>query len=144
MNVLEDANKIIHGDRNDDYGHPLDNHGITAGLWGIYLGIELTPEQVCILNILQKISRSMNKMTRDTIVDIPGYSGNIEMIWIERARREAEELRRVTVASIHSSCATEASPTPPSDRVCTMTLCVYPNCQCPRPGQSHPRTTEML
>ncbi len=85
--VLMEAEDIIHGDRNQDYGHPLDNHGRTAGFWSTYLGIDLTPEQVCVMNILQKLSRSMNRMTRDTLVDVCGYSGNIQMIEEERAAR---------------------------------------------------------
>lgn len=83
--ILLEAQEIIHGDRNDDYGSPLANHSKTASLWSAYLGVQVTPEDVCILNILQKISRSCHKMKRDNLVDIAGYAGNIEMIQEERA-----------------------------------------------------------
>lgn len=86
MNILEEADKIIHGDRNMDYGHPLENHGFTAALWNVYLtemtkrGKSIGPEEVCWMNILQKISRQMFKNKRDNLTDVAGYAGNIEMI----------------------------------------------------------------
>lgn len=85
--VLEEAQRCVDGARQEDYGHPYDNHGRTARFWSTYLGIEITPEQVCFLNILQKISREMNKPTRDNLVDICGYARNTEMIHVERERR---------------------------------------------------------
>lgn len=92
-NVLEEANEIIHGDRNKDYGHPYDNHSTTATMWAAYLSringrpVKVSAQDVCILNILQKTSRGANMMTRDTQVDIAGYAGNIEMIHDEQIRR---------------------------------------------------------
>ena len=88
--ILQEAEEIIHGDRNADYGHPKDNHEATAILWEAYLTLCMERNNgqlfvrnthVCTLNILQKISRSLTSITRDTLVDIAGYAGNIEMIW---------------------------------------------------------------
>lgn len=90
MNVLEEANDIIHGARNKTYGHPLDNHSRTAALWSAYLGIPISPEQVCWLNALQKISRTCSGVYhRDNITDVCGYAGNVEMIHDEREKRNA-------------------------------------------------------
>jgi hypothetical protein len=89
--ILDEAARITTADRNQDYGTPLDNHGRTAAFWSDYLGITITPEQVCMLNVLQKISRSMEKTTRDTLVDIAGYARNIEMIEDER-RKDLEDI----------------------------------------------------
>ena len=95
--VLEEAQEIIHGARNQDYGHPADNHGTTAAFWSVYVEavqrrtgkLELTPEDVCFLNILQKISRQVTtgRITRDCLVDTCGYSGNVEMIQDRREGR---------------------------------------------------------
>lgn len=85
--ILEEAQRIVHGARRDHYGHPLDNHGRTAGFWTVYLGREITPEDVCFMNILQKISRNMNLATPDNLVDIAGYAANVEMVQDERTRR---------------------------------------------------------
>jgi hypothetical protein len=90
--ILQEAQRIIHGDRNADYGHPIDNHATTAALWNAYIAAKkgpLGPEDVCYLNALQKISRAVTtgKYKRDTPVDIAGYAGNVEMIQDERERR---------------------------------------------------------
>jgi len=91
--ILEEAARIVEGTRNNEYGTPFVNHSRTASFWSVYLGIDITPEQVCMLNILQKLSRSMNSITRDTLVDFAGYARNIEKIQDERVapRREGEE-----------------------------------------------------
>jgi hypothetical protein len=85
--ILQEAQRHVHGARNEDYGHPLDNHSRTAGLWSTYLNRVVTPEDVCMLNILQKVSRGMNSITRDTLVDVAGYAANVEMVQAERERR---------------------------------------------------------
>ena len=88
--ILEEAPEIVHGDRNRDYGHPLDNHGLTAQLWSAYTGSDITAEDVCFINIQQKISRmrTSGTITRDGLVDIAGYAANIEMLMDEREKRE--------------------------------------------------------
>ena len=91
--ILEEAQRIIHGPRNQDYGTPLSNHSTTAALWNAYLaalaarGAALQAEDVCYLNILQKVSRAVTTgvYKRDTPVDVAGYAGNVEMIQDERA-----------------------------------------------------------
>lgn len=95
-NILQEADEIIHGDRNKQYGHPLDNHGTTAEFWNIYIEAlqrrgktKLTAEDVCWFNVLQKVSReaTTGAMKRDTEVDVAGYAGNVEMIRDERLLR---------------------------------------------------------
>lgn len=78
--ILDLADEATRGDRQRDYGHPSDNHGRTAMLWTHYLGIPVTADDVCMLNILQKVSRARHKLTRDTLVDVAGYARNAEMI----------------------------------------------------------------
>jgi hypothetical protein len=86
----------VHNDRNETYGHPLDNHSRTAGLFSVYIEarygvkVELDAEAVCDLNMLQKIARRMNASHFDAIVDIIGYALNIAMIEDERERRNNE------------------------------------------------------
>jgi hypothetical protein len=87
--VLEEAAEAVSGDRQRHYGHPLDNHSRTAALWSAYLRIDITAEQVCQLNILQKISRATcDSSHRDTWVDIAGYAQNVVMVQEERQRRD--------------------------------------------------------
>lgn len=93
--VLDEAAAITSGARRSHYGHPQDNHGCTAALYTAYLrrrgllapdgkysmgGPEVDAHDVCILNMLQKISRDANLRTRDNLVDIAGYARNAEML----------------------------------------------------------------
>ena len=78
--ILKDAAKSVTGPRMKDYGPPSVNHARTAGLWSAYLGIHVSPADVCFLNILQKASRSKHRITRDALVDIAGYAENIAML----------------------------------------------------------------
>lgn len=80
MNIAQEAIGIVNGARRKSYGTPLDNHTRTAKFWGAYLGIKITPEQVCYLNMLQKIARSMENDKRDNGVDIVGYALNVEIV----------------------------------------------------------------
>jgi len=86
--AIDEAKRVVHGDRWRSYGHPIDNHTRTAGLWSQFLGVQISAEEVCMLNILQKISRHRYRPHRDNLVDIMGYAANEDMI---RLLREAEE-----------------------------------------------------
>lgn len=88
MNILQEADSIIHGQRNSDYGSPLENHSLTAELFGAYLSRKkgpITARDICWFNILQKCSRDVSKPLRDNLVDTAGYAGNMEMIEDELA-----------------------------------------------------------
>lgn len=91
--VLQEAQRLVHGDRGQDYGHPIDNHACTAELLSAFLfrkyrvRLPLAAEDVAVFNILQKISREANAHKRDGMVDVAGYAENVQMIHDERARR---------------------------------------------------------
>ena len=82
--VLEDALKIVNGEREKQYGSPEDNFARIADLWGLYLTqlfdgngvvIELEPKDVALMMILFKIARSLgNEDKLDNYVDMIGYA----------------------------------------------------------------------
>ena len=74
MNVLEEANKIVSGDRNKDYGDAAVDMARVAKMWSVILDYEIRPEQVPLCMICVKLSRESHKHKRDNLVDIPGYS----------------------------------------------------------------------
>lgn len=78
--ILEEAMKITSDDRPSAYGSPAENHGKTAAFWSAYLGVQISARQVCMMNILQKISRDTHSPARDNLVDIAGYAQNIEKL----------------------------------------------------------------
>ena len=84
--VLEEAQRVVDTDRGIDYGTPAENHGTTAALFVEWfarrhgLRIPMDAKDVCMFNILQKVSREANADKRDNLVDICGYARNIEML----------------------------------------------------------------
>ena len=94
MNVLEEAQKIIYGDREKTYGKPSKNLGTIAQMWTAYVNssvgdvfnaegepIELIidPKDVAIMMVLLKAARLANDQShRDSVVDICGYAALIE------------------------------------------------------------------
>ena len=100
--LLAEAQSLIDGDRNNDYGDPYDDFSTTASLWETYLNriieargegeLSLGAHDVAVMMILLKISRlSWTPQKRDHWVDIAGYAGcgwdcidrpNIDQTWI--------------------------------------------------------------
>lgn len=93
--ILEEAQRITHGDRNVDYGHPLDDYLKTAAFWTTALrgagllkdGAEVSPELAALMMCLVKISRQINAPKRDNAVDLAGYAWVAHECVEERARR---------------------------------------------------------
>lgn len=86
MNVLEEANKIIYGDREETYGSPALNLNKIAEQWSLYMdqkygiGVPLTYEDVCWMMSDLKKCRQMHMQKRDNLVDALGYIALIERI----------------------------------------------------------------
>jgi hypothetical protein len=72
--------------RGGDYGTPAQNHQLTADLMSAFLSrkarqtITITAEDVCMFNILQKISRLAYTSKDDSYADIAGYVENVAML----------------------------------------------------------------
>jgi len=76
--ILMEAQSVVYGDRQADYGSVRTNFSNIARQWSVTLGIEVTPEQVGLCMIQVKLARQMNKPKRDNLVDIAGYAATIE------------------------------------------------------------------
>lgn len=95
LSILEEAQKLIYGDREKDYGPPTQSFQSIADLWTAYLVASkhitedddsgshrfLTPTDVAHLMILLKVSRGLTGgYKQDTYIDIAGYAGCVERI----------------------------------------------------------------
>lgn len=83
--ILEEAQRLIHGDRNKSYGHPRENFAAIAALWNAYLdhavADALEPQDIANMMILMKVARINNGVYhRDSVTDIAGYAGTIERL----------------------------------------------------------------
>lgn len=94
--TLEEAQEIVNGARQKDYGTPWVNHGLTAKYWEVLFGISISAEQVCVANILQKIARESNAYKRDNFVDMAGYAENANLCAIEDQRIIAERVAQLS------------------------------------------------
>lgn len=96
--VLQEAERIINGQRRKDYGGPLESFTRIAELWSAYLNncpnlntesatVELDHDDVAMLMILLKVARySAGGKDRDSLVDIAGYAGCMDLIQTNRTR----------------------------------------------------------
>lgn len=76
--ILEEAEQLIHGDRQRDYGSAHESFDRIAQFWNTYLGPKLI-DNISALNVAQmmvllKVSRSVTSSKRDTFVDQAAYS----------------------------------------------------------------------
>ncbi len=82
--ILSEAEGIVYGARQEDYGNVKTNFSNIARQWSVVLGVDVTPEQVGLCMIQVKIARQMNKPKRDNLVDIAGYAATIEKMQKEK------------------------------------------------------------
>lgn len=79
--VVQEAQRLVHGNRGANYGHPLDDYTRTGRIWGAMLGIgDIDPRLACLMMIAVKLSREVNKHKRDNLVDVAGYAECTQMI----------------------------------------------------------------
>lgn len=83
--VAQEAQRIVHGDRGGAYGHPIDDFSRTGRMWGAILGLPdaVSPELVGLCMAAVKISREVNRPSRDNRVDLAGYALTVDMV-VER------------------------------------------------------------
>lgn len=85
--ILQEAQRLVHGDRNEAYGNPFDDFSKTARMWSVVLGVDVTPEQVGLCMCCVKISRQLHAPKRDNLTDLAGYAATVQMVVEERQRR---------------------------------------------------------
>lgn len=89
---LQQAENLINGDRQNDYGDKLQNFSQIAMLWQGTLAAKLapdaaiTPEDVALCMIQVKIARlAKNPDHKDSILDVAGYAGCYDKLQEERS-----------------------------------------------------------
>lgn len=97
--VLQEAEELIHGARQQTYDHPYIDFGRTAKMLSGLLksklkdGVEIDIEEVPLIMVCVKLSRLIaTPGHRDSMVDGPGYFGTYEMVMDRKAELEARKL----------------------------------------------------
>jgi len=88
QSILQEAEHLINGPRQEDYAHPYDDFTRIAKLWSAILGIEVPAERVPLMMVGVKISRECNKHKRDNLVDGAGYFGTLELLYAKKKQLE--------------------------------------------------------
>lgn len=79
MPLLIEANELINGDRNADYGPPNQDFKRTADMWTgllqykLNLNAKIRPQDVALMMIMLKASRAQHSLKKDNYIDICGY-----------------------------------------------------------------------
>lgn len=93
--ILQEAYRLVHGDRGEDYGHPFDDFAKTVGAINALFGVgdgglfnrPMVQEEWAMAMIVAKVSRQINLGKRENPVDMAGYAETLQMVVDERARR---------------------------------------------------------
>ena len=78
--ILDEAKRLVGGDRGADYGPPAQDYARTAKMWtGVLLdklrdGEEVMARDAMLCMIAVKMSREAHRHKRDNLVDIAGYA----------------------------------------------------------------------
>lgn len=86
MNILEEAQSLVDGDKQQDYGDISSSFNHIASLWSAHLAahnVVLSSHDVAIMMILLKTARAATGgLKRDTYVDIAGYAYCIDKMYL--------------------------------------------------------------
>ncbi len=72
--ILDEANRLTHGDRDKNYGTPKVNHERIAALWSIVLETEISAAQVALCMAQVKVARLIESPEHlDSFIDAAAY-----------------------------------------------------------------------
>ena len=78
--ILDEAKRLVQGDRQDAYSHPAEDFARTALMWSAILGSEVTAKQVALCMAALKLSRECHRHAVDNLVDAAGYVLTAQMV----------------------------------------------------------------
>lgn len=72
--ILQEADRIVNGDRQADYSDPVENFKHIAAIASAILKKNLAPTDCAIVMIAVKLARESYRHKRDNLVDLAGYT----------------------------------------------------------------------
>jgi hypothetical protein len=71
--ILEEAERLVNGDRNDAYGPPWEDYARTVAIFNAWTGHSLSAADGMRFMVAVKLSRETHAFRRDNYVDAAGY-----------------------------------------------------------------------
>lgn len=86
--ILTEAHKLTHADRNESYGPPIEDYWQVVNTFAVITGITLTPETAALFMVSVKLARLRHNLDKgiihkDSLVDAAGY------LWVFASIAEA-------------------------------------------------------
>ena len=77
--ILKKADALVHGDRNESYGHPYDDYKRVSDIFTAITGKAFSPHDAALVMIAVKLARigkhhDSQKIHVDSLVDLAGYT----------------------------------------------------------------------
>lgn len=83
--VLREAATLVNGDRNRDYGEPIENFERIAAGWRVLLEAHVTPHQVALCMAWLKMARLVETPRHeDSYVDAAAYAALAAQLVVEQ------------------------------------------------------------
>lgn len=67
-------NRLVDGERQEQYGDPIEHFEKVAKVWSVILGTEVTPEKAVEMMMGFKLVRLAHKYKKDSLDDLEGYA----------------------------------------------------------------------
>ena len=79
--ICAEADRLVSGDRQADYGNPFEDFTRTGRIWGALLGLpDIDPAVVGLMMGWVKMSREVHRPKRDNRVDLAGYAKTVDLV----------------------------------------------------------------
>lgn len=78
--INAEADRIINGQRREDYGSAEESFARIATGWEVIMGVPVSAHQVVLCMVWLKTCRALQGYHRDSFVDICGYAGLAEVL----------------------------------------------------------------
>lgn len=98
--ILQEAQRITHGDRQQAYGHPSDDYERVSGMLEALKGWYLTASDIALIMLCVKISREVHNPKRDNRVDIAGFAWVLDRCRVQEEHDYAQVMNEATAAGV--------------------------------------------
>lgn len=98
--ILQEAQRVTHGDRQQAYGNPFDTYDRAAAIANILLRTQLSAADLALIMLAVKLSRESFGPKRDNRVDIAGFAWVMDRCKEQQAHDYAQMMHEAEAAGV--------------------------------------------